>query len=452
MKDLTTGHEGKIILRFAIPMLAGNVFQQLYNIVDSIIIGHFVGKEALAAVGASFPFIFVFVALVIGIGMGFSIIISQYFGAKQMDKLKVSMDTMWIFLFWSGLITTLLGIALSRPILRLTRLPDEVLPYAVSYLHIYMGGSLFFFGFNGMTSLLRGIGDSTTPLWFLIISTVVNIGLDLLFVLVFKWGIEGAAIATVIAQAGAFLTMVLWINHNHKLINLSFRKFTYDKAIMRRSLQIGLPSGVQHTVFSLGMMAIYSIVNRFGTDTVAAYSAAGRIDSFATMPAMNLSAALSSFTGQNMGAGRTDRVKNGLRATLKMSAVVALAGTFIFWVFGRQLMLIFTTDPVVISKGVDYLRIVASFYLLLTTMFTVNGVLRGAGDTLIPMFITLFSLWLIRVPLSYALSGIMGEKGIWWAIPLAWSCGVSASYIYYKTGKWKKKGIVKNTLAVVSEE
>lgn len=243
MKDLTTGNEGKIILRFALPMLAGNVFQQLYNVVDSIVIGHFVGKEALAAVGASFPFVFILVAMVIGIGMGFSIVISQYFGAKQLNKVKATMDTMWIFLFWSGLVTTVLGILLSRPILRLTGLPEEVMPYAITYLHIYMGGNLFFFGFNGMTSLLRGIGDSTTPLWFLIISTVVNIGLDLLFVIVFHWGIAGVAIATVIAQAGAFVTMVWWINRTHKLINLSFRKFDYDKAIMRRSLQIGLPSG-----------------------------------------------------------------------------------------------------------------------------------------------------------------------------------------------------------------
>lgn len=442
MKDLTRGNEGKLILRFALPMLAGNVFQQLYNVVDSIVIGHFVGKEALAAVGASFPFIFVLVAMVIGVGMGFSIVISQYFGAKQMDRVKATMDTMWIFLFWSGLITTILGIALSRPILELTGLPAEVMPYAVTYLHIYMGGTLFFFGFNGMTSLLRGIGDSTTPLWFLIISTLVNIGLDLLFVVVFKWGITGVAVATVIAQAGAFLTMVWWINRTHKLINLSFRKFNYDAFIMRRSLQIGLPSGVQHTVFSLGMLAIYGIVNRFGTDTVAAYSAAGRIDSFATMPAMNLSAALSSFTGQNIGAGRTDRVRNGLKATLIMSAAVALAGTLVFWFFGHQLMKIFTTDPVVIKKGAEYLRIVASFYILLTTMFTINGVLRGAGDTLIPMFVTLLSLWIIRVPLSYWLSGIWGEKGIWWAIPLAWVFGMLASYTYYKTGRWKRKALI----------
>lgn len=197
------------------------------------------------------------------------------------------------------------------------------------------------------------------------------------------------------------------------------------------------------------MLAIYGIVNRFGTDTVAAYSAAGRIDSFATMPAMNLSAALSSFTGQNIGAGRTDRVRNGLRATLKMSAIIAIAGTIVFWLFGHSLMKIFTPDPAVISKGADYLRIVASFYILLTTMFTINGMLRGAGDTLIPMFVTLLSLWIIRVPLSYWLSGFWGEKGIWWAIPLAWVFGVTASYVYYKTGKWKNKSVVKN--AILSE-
>ena len=435
MKDLTTGHEGRIILKFALPMLAGNVFQQLYNVVDSIVIGHFVGKEALAAVGAAFPLIFVLVAFVIGIGMGFSIVLSQFFGAKKTGQVIQTIDTMWVFLFWAGLFITIAGILLSRPILRLTGLPEEVLPMAVEYLHIYLAGTLLFFGFNGMTSVLRGLGDSKTPLYFLILSTFINIGLDLLFVVVFGWGIRGVAFATVIAQGGAFFTMVFWLNRYHKLVELRWRLYSFNREIFRKSLSIGLPTGFQQTFVSLGMIAIFSIVNRFGTNAVAAFSAAGRIDSFAMMPAMNFAAALSSFAGQNIGAGKQDRVRKGMWATMYMTLAVSVAFTLLAWTGGRQLMMIFTTDARVIEIGVEYLRIVSSFYIFFSAMFTLNGVMRGAGDTLIPMFITLLSLWLVRIPLSYGLSEVFGTTGIWWGIPLAWFSGASFTYIFFLKGK-----------------
>ncbi len=445
MKDLTTGNEGRLILRFAMPMLAGNVFQQLYNVSDSIIIGHFVGKEALAAVGASFPLIFVLIAFAIGVGMGFSVVLSQYFGAKQTGNVEKTIDTLWVFLFFSSLLISIIGIVFSRPILEATGLPEDVLPLAVKYLHIYLSGTLLFFGFNGMTAILRGLGDSKTPLWFLIISTVANILLDLVFVIVFDWGIEGVAWATVIAQAGAFLAMVWWLNRHHAMINLSWRPYKFDRAIFWKSLKIGLPTGFQQTFVSLGMLAMYGIVNRFGTDAVAAFAAAGRIDSFAVMPAMNFSAALSSFVGQNIGANRLHRVRNGLKATLLMTSLISIGGTVLAWLLGRQLMMIFTTDPEVIKIGVEYLRIVCSFYIFFSAMFTFSGVLRGAGDTLIPMFITLMSLWLIRIPLSYGLSGWWGINGAWWGIPLAWISGAVFSYVYYKGGKWKGKGVIRIT-------
>lgn len=443
MKDLTKGNEGRLILKFALPMLAGNVFQQLYNVADSIIIGHFVGKEALAAVGASFPLIFVLIAFAIGVGMGFSVVLSQYFGAKQTQNVEKTIDTLWVFLFFSSLFISITGIVFSRTILEATGLPADVLPLAVKYLHIYLSGTLLFFGFNGMTAILRGLGDSKTPLWFLIISTLANILLDLVFVVVFDWGIEGVAWATVLAQAGAFGAMVLWLNRHHAMINLSWRPYLFDRSIFWKSLKIGLPTGFQQTFVSLGMLAMYGIVNRFGTDAVAAFAAAGRIDSFAVMPAMNFSAALSSFVGQNIGANQLQRVRNGMKATMVMTSLISVAGTILAWLLGPQLMMIFTTDPEVIKIGADYLRIVCSFYIFFSAMFTFSGVLRGAGDTLIPMFITLMSLWLIRIPLSYGLSGWWGINGAWWGIPLAWISGAVFSYFYYKAGKWKGKGVIR---------
>ncbi len=443
MKDLTVGKESSLILQFAWPMLLGNAFQQLYNIVDSVVVGNYLGKEALAAVGASSPIIFTLISLIIGFSMGFTIIISQYFGAKDYNMVRRAIDTMNIFLFFSSILITLIGIYLTEPILRLINTPPDIFPQAALYLKIYIAGLVFIFGYNGVAATLRGMGDSKTPLYFLILSTVLNIILVLLFVVVFKWGIAGAAIATVIAQGFAFISSVLFLNKTHKLIRFSFRNLTFDKFIFKKSFFIGLPSGLQMTFVSLGMIALLSIVNIFGTNVIAAYSVAIRIDSFASLPAMNLAMALSSFVGQNMGAGKTERVKKGYVATLKMNLIITLILTSIIFVFPGWLMKAFTPDINVINIGKEYLYVVSAFYIIYTTMFVNMGVMRGAGDTIIPMFITLFSLWLIRIPLAWFMSKYFGYHGIWWAIPLAWISGMTLTYIYYKSGKWKNKVIVK---------
>ncbi len=441
MKDFTTGNVARHIFNFTLPMLLGNVFQQLYNIVDSIIVGKVLGKEALASVGASFPIIFTLIALLIGIGSGFSVVISQFYGAKDIDRVKRSIDTMYIFLFVTGFLISILGIYFSEDLFRLLQLPEELLPEATTYLNIYMAGMILFFGFNGTSSVLRGLGDSKTPLYFLILSSVLNIILDILFVIVFKWGVAGAAWATVVAQGVAFITALLYLNNTHKIMKFSFAKLRFDKDLFYKSLKIGLPSGLQHTFVAVGMMALLGIVNTFGTDVIAAYTAAGRIDLLAMMPAMNFSQAVSAFVGQNLGANKIERVKQGFKATFIMSNVFCLAMTALIVIFGGDLMRMFTTDPQVIEIGQNYLIIVSSFYLVFSSMFTIHGVLRGAGDTLIPMFITLFSLWIVRIPAAYLLSDRIGPDGIWWSIPMGWGIGMSFSYIYYRTGRWKTKAV-----------
>lgn len=443
MRDLTTGNEGKLILRFAVPMLLGNVFQQLYNIINSVIVGHYLGKEALAAVGASFPIIFMLVSLIIGIASGFTIIVSQYFGNKQIDQVKKTIDTMYIVLLLASVITTLAGIALNDLIFRITDLPEDVLPEAKTYLNVYLIGFIFFFGFNGISAVLRGLGDSKTPLYFLVIATVANILLDLLFIIVFKWGIAGAAIATIISQAGAFFTAVWYLNKTHELVRFTTFRLQFDRDIFRRSIKIGIPSGLQQTFVSLGLLALFGIVNKFGTNTIAAYSVAARIDSFASLLAMNFSAALTAFVGQNMGAGKTNRVKAGFRATMKLTIGSSLIITAIVLLFGRYLMAMFTPDKEVIEIGYQYLVIVGIFYFAFSGIFVYNGILRGAGDTVVPMFLTIFSLWIIRVPASYLLGSWFGPVGIWWAVPLGWVTGMIFSAIYYKMGKWKSKVIIK---------
>ena len=442
MKDLTKGNEFNIIFRFAVPMLIGNLFQQIYSIVDSIIVGQVIGKDALAAVGASFPILYTLIAFVIGIGSGGTIIISQYFGAKNILKVRQMIDTMLIFMFLSAIVVTTIGLIFSRDIFILMQLPPELIDSAVTYLNIFFIGSVTMFGFNATISILRGLGDSITPLYFLLLAALLNIALDLLFVLVFHWGIASVAWATVISQGVSFITNVLYLNKYNEIFKITLRIPIFNRDLFLKSIKIGLPTGFQQTFVALGMLAIMGIVNGFGTDVIAAYTAAGRIDTIASMPAMSLATALSMFVGQNAGANRFDRIRRGLISTIVMSGIVSISVSLIAWLFGAQLIGMFSSEPEVIRIGVQYLVIVSSFYILFSTMFSITGVMRGAGATLVPMFITLFSLWIIRIPIAYFLSDIFGSKGIWWAVPVAWLFGMIATSIYYKTGKWRTAVVV----------
>ncbi len=426
-------------------MLLGNVFQQLYNVVDSVVVGRYIGKAALAAVGTSAPIIFLLVSFIIGLTMGFTIVVSQYFGAKQIDKVQKAINTLYIFMFFTSLIVTVGGIMLSKTIFLLIDLSPEIIPDAMIFLNIFLLGLIFLFGYNGTSAILRGLGDSKTPLYFLIGSVVLNILLDILFVPILHFGIWSVAVATVFSEAVAFTAQIIYLNRYHKVVKFSFRGLQFDRDIFIKSIRIGIPTGLQQTFVAAGMVALYWVVNQFGVDANAAYSAAGRIDSFAAMPAMSFSVALSTFVGQNLGANRPDRVKTGLRATLMMTSIISISISLITVLFGRYLMRMFTTDPVVIRMGGDYLMIIGSTYLLFSTMFVINGLLRGAGDTLVSMFISLFSLWVIRIPVAYFLSKntSLGVLGIWWSIPIGWFSGMVLYYWYYRLGKWKTRAVVK---------
>jgi putative MATE family efflux protein len=443
MKDLTTGNEGKLIFQFAAPMLIGNVFQQLFNVVDSFVVGNFVGKEALAAVGAAFPIIFVMVSMIIGIVTGTMIIISQYFGAGDLLKVRRAINTMYIYSMLAGAVASIAGLIFSAPLLRLLGLPEELMPQATQYLRIFMSGIVIFFGYNGTSAVLRGLGDSKTPLYFLIIATLLNIILDLLFVAVLKMGVAGAAYATLIANGVAFGLAIIWVNKTHKVLRIAIRGIQFDREVFRQSIRIGLPTGIQHTLVAMGALALMGIVNTFGTDVIAGFSVASRLDALAIIPAMTFSQALSTFVGQNIGANRYDRVRAGLISTVKMSGIVTILTTVIIVFSGNFLMKLFTNDSEVIRLGDQYLTIVSLFYIFFTLMFIYNGIMRGAGDTIWPMFFSIFSLWLIRIPIAYFFSREIGPAGIWWSIPASWIIGLALSFAYYKSGRWKKKTVVK---------
>lgn len=444
MRSLTEGKEAKVIVAFALPMLAGNVFQQLYTTVDGIVVGRFVGTYALAAVGASFPIIFLMVSLVMGITMGSSVMVAQFFGAGDQERLKKTIDTTAVFLLAAAVAVTVAGIMCSDMILRAIRVPPEVFPQAHAYLTVMFAGMVFMFGYNAISAILRGLGDSKTPLYFLIVATVANIALDVVFVVGFGWGIRGVAWATLLSQALAFgIGARYMIRAERSFLNVNPRALLVDRKVFATMLRIGLPSGVQQSLVSLGFIALTRIVAPFGAEVMAGFTAASRLDSFAAMPAMNLSMALSMFVGQNLGAGKPQRVRRGYVSTLALAGALSGLTTLVMVAWGRPLIGLFTADPEVIIHGRQYLVIVSSFYVLFASMFITGGVLRGAGDTLAQMFFTLTALWIVRIPAAAWLSSRFGPQGIWWGIPAGWVVGFSLSFAYYLTGRWKRKVLVR---------
>lgn len=442
--DLTKGKVWKVIVRFALPLLIGNLLQQLYNVTDSVIVGQFLGKEALAAVSASFFIYYFIISFVIGVGSGTSVVISQLFGAKQFQKVQLAFSSFFIFMLVGGVILSIAGIIFAEPVFRLTNTPEEVIPQAVAYFRIYIGGTFLFVTFNSIISILRGVGESVRPMIFILITTILNILLDLLFILVFKWGIEGAARATVIAQGIGMCVALAYVNNTHPLLSIKKQDMLFDGKLFKESLKIGLPTSVQQCAIALGLIALLGIVNSFGTNTLTAYGAAGKIDTIITQAILTLSGALAAFCGQNIGAGRLDRVKKGLRFTMYVNIVLGLLTFAAVYLFGDAMMRIFTNDADVIVIGKEYLLIICGFFIVHGALNVYNGALRGAGDTLFPMVTSLVCLWIIRIPLAYYLSSWLGRSGIWWAIVASITIGLIVTFIYYKTGFWKRRCIIKD--------
>ena len=437
--DLTEGKVWKVIVRFAVPLLVGNLLQQFYNITDSIIVGQFLGKEALAAVSASFFIYYFIISLVIGVGSGTTVVISQLFGAKQYQKVQLAFSSFFIFMLVGGIILSIAGIIFAEPVFRLTNTPEEVIPQAVAYFRIYIGGTFLFVTFNSIISILRGVGESVRTMLFILITTVLNIAFDLLFILVFKWGIEGAARATVVSQGIGMCIALAYVNNTHPLLSIKKQDMLFDWKLFKESLKIGLPTSVQQCAIALGLIALLGIVNSFGTNTLTAYGAAGKIDTIITQAILTLSGALAAFCGQNIGAGRLDRVKKGVQFTMYTNIALGLLTFAAVYLFGNEMMRIFTKDIDVVAIGKEYLLIIGGFFIVHGALNVYNGALRGAGDTLFPMITSLVCLWLIRIPLAYYLSSWLGRNGIWWAIGISITIGLIVTFVYYKMGFWKRR-------------
>ena len=437
--DMTSGVEWKLIFLFAIPVMLGNLLQQLYSAADGIIVGRFVGEAALSSVGMTNSVTFLCTAFAMGLGVGSSVVTSQYFGAKREKELPVVIDTALILAVIVGFVVSLLAIFGGRAFLSgVMNAPDHLLDEATIYLQIYAAAMIFTFMYNVIAAILRGVGDSKATLYFLMVSAITNVVLDLLFVAVFNWGVVGAAVATSISQTLCALVSLAYLRRRFKPV----KGHHFDKNACKLILKLGVPSAVQQSIVSLGNIAIQRLVNGFGQASIAAFTAGNRLDLFMFVPVMGMSTALSSFTGQNIGAGNLQRVKRGLRATLVIAVAIAVAISLVLQIFAPQVVSLFSLTGESLSRGVEQVKCVTLWFWIFALYMSIGGVFQGAGDVVTQSAITLITL-IVRVVLGYVGvgMGILGYEAAWVTMPIGWVVALTISLIRYFTGGWKKKAI-----------
>ena len=440
---MTVGKPGKVIFAFAIPLVLSGVFQQLYSIADSVIVGNFVGADGLAAVGVSFPILMLFIAVAMGTASGCSVVISRLFGAKMLKDMKTAVSTSVILTVGLSIVLSVLGIIFLNPIMNFMNTPLDIFSISASYLKVGMIAVIFVFIYNGAMGAFLGMGDSKTPLFLLVFASIFNVVLDLIFVAVLNFGVMGAAWATFIAQGSSGILALICLRVKLSKIKTEEKNKLFDLKIAKMICKIAVPSIVQQSIVSIGQLLVQIIINSYGSDVVAGYSAAVKINSFISMPIGNMSNALSNFTAQNLGANKVERVKQGYKSTLKMTLGFCIVVIISIFMFGDNLIGIFIngdskTNMEVINIGVEYLQTVGIFYIVLAFMMIANGVLRGAGDMKIFMCSTMSDLF-IRVSASYILNIFLGVQAVWIAIPIGWSIGMIISIVRYKSNLWRKK-------------
>lgn len=434
--DMTQGAPAKALWRFSIPMLLSVAFQQFYNIADSVIAGRFIGENALAAVGASYPVTMIFMAVAAGSSIGSSVVVSRLFGARDTARMKTAVSTSLLAALALAALLTAGGLVACGPILRAMKTPDNIFVDAALYLAIYVGGLLFLFLYNMCTGVFTALGDSRTPLYFLIGSSVSNIFMDVLFVVTFQMGVGGVACATFLCQGVAsVLAAVALLVRLRALPTGPYARFSVHE--LKQIAAIALPSILQQSFISVGNLFIQTLVNGFGSAVVAGYSAAVKLNTFAITGFTALGNGLSSFTAQNLGANKAQRVRSGFRAGVILALCVAAPFILCYLAFGRQMIGIFLENPseTALAEGIRFLRIVAPFYAAICIKLMADGVLRGAGAMRHFMIATLTDL-VLRVVLAYALTPRFGAAGIWASWPLGWVVAFALSVTFYARGAW----------------
>lgn len=435
--DLTAGKPGKVLWVFSLPILCSSIFQQLYNMADSVIAGRFAGEDALAAVGASFPITMIFMAVALGCSVGCSVVISQLFGGRLYTEMKTAVHTSFISVVGLSIVLTVLALIFCNPLMTLLNTPQNIFSDSALYLRIYIFGLLFLFLYNICTGVFTALGDSKTPLALLIASSVGNILLDLLFVITFQMGVAGVAWATFIAQGAASVLAFLVLMRRLKKVETQDKPRAFSLPMLRRISVIAVPSILQQSFISVGNLCIQGMINSYGSAVIAGYSAAVKLNTFALTSLTALGNGLSSFAAQNIGAGKITRVKKGFRVGIVMGLCVALPFTALFFFFGPQMVGLFMDESSVqaVSVGCRFLTIVSPFFLLIAAKLMADGVLRGAG-AMLPFMVTTFSDLVLRVILAFALNGVWGTDGIWVSWPVGWAAASVMSLVFYLTGIW----------------
>lgn len=460
IKDLTVGSPEKALLRFTLPMFVSVAFQQFYNMADSLIAGRFAGEDALAAVGASYPITMIFMAIAVGCNIGCSVVISNLFGAKRIGEMKTAISTTLIASSVLSAVLTVAGVILTSPMMRMIQTPANIFSDAALYLRIYTGGFLFLFIYNVCTGVFQSLGDSNTPLYFLIGSSVGNILLDLWFVAGFHWGVAGVAWATFLAQGAACILAFITLLRRVAKIKGEGEVRRFSLPMLGRIGKMAVPSILQQSFVSVGNLFIQGIINSYGSSVIAGYSAAIKLNTFAITTFTTMSNGLSSFTAQNIGAGKNDRVARGYRAGNLMILCFALPFCLLFVFAGRSMVGLFMTSEseTALAVGVEFLRIVSPFYLAVGIKLIADGVLRGAGNVVLFMIST-FSDLITRVVLAFILSVPFGATGIWISWPVGWVLAAVLAvgfYFYSSRSRERQTGLgydaAHAALPVVEEE
>ena len=445
-ENLITQPPARSLFFFALPMIIGNLFQQFYNMADSIIVGNLVGEDALAAVGASYSFTTVFIMIAIGGGIGASVLTSQYLGAGHYREMKSSVYTFLIAFAVFSTLLAVLGFAVNPTVLRLLKTPDNILSDAVSYLQIYFVGLPFMFMYNILSANFNALGRSRIPLFLLIFSSILNIVLDLWMVGSLKMGVAGAAVATVIAQgiAAVFSLVILMRLLSTYAVEVKVQRFRSDMFVT--GVKVAIPSIVQQSIVSIGMLLTQSAVNRFGSSALAGYSAGTRLESLCIVPMIATGNAMSTFTAQNLGAGRPERVRQGYRAAYGIIigfGVLLIAVSQLYYAPILSAFVEQGESAVAFETGTAYFRFIGFFFSFLGFKAITDGILRGAGDIQVYMLANLINL-AIRVAVAQLCSPIWGIELIWYAVPMGWAANYLISYLWYRTGNWKRRNLLKN--------
>ncbi|MGM9613456.1 MAG: MATE family efflux transporter [Butyricicoccus sp.] len=437
--DMTEGRPGRILWRFALPILLSVAFQQLYQIADSVIAGRLVGGAALAAIGASYPITMLFMAFATGMNLGCSVVVSQLFGAKDYARMKTSVSTSILTSLTLSVLLTVLGLLFCRGMLTALDTDSHILADAGIYLRIYVAGLVFLFLYNICTGIFTALGDSRTPLYFLIASSVANIILDIVFVTVGGMGVDGVAWATFLAQGVSSILAIITLLRRLKTLPSS--KFPlFQLHMFGRITGVAVPSILQQSFISVGNLVVQRLINGYGWAIIGGFSAAMKLNTFTIVALTALGSAVSSFSAQNIGAGKNERVMQGLRASFGMALAVVVPFTLLYTVFAKPMMGLFVdaSETEIIAAGVQFLRVVSPFYVVIALKLCADGVLRGAG-AMGAFMVATFSDLILRVALSYVFAGWWDVLGIWLSWPVGWAIGTAASVTFVLSGVWKKK-------------